>query len=96
MTIQPIQKAAIGRIVHVVGKAAESNGAAVAPAIITRVWGEPHAGGKQLVNLTVLPDNSLPKLLGSVCLFQTPEAAQDAVSGVTGTDQAAAYWPGRS
>lgn len=93
MNIQTVKPAKVGRIVHVIGKGAESNGAKVAPAIITRVWGEPTENGKQMVNLTIFPDYAAPLWQGSVWLYPTARAAQDAVDGGTGTEYCAAYWP---
>lgn len=94
--IATITPAKVGRTVHVVGKGAESNGASVAPAVITRVWGEPQPGGRQLVNLTVFPDGAAPKPQGSVFLYPSVEAAHEAVHGVTDIAYMAAYWPERS
>jgi len=94
--VTPITPAKIGRTIHVIGKAVESNGATVAPAVITRVWGEPQPGGKQMINLTAFPDGAAPLPMGSVFLYPSREAAHDAVHGVTGTDSAAAFWPERA
>ncbi|MFG6462300.1 hypothetical protein ACG04Q_12030 [Roseateles sp. DXS20W] len=93
--IETITRATIGRVVHVIGKGAESNGATVAPAMITRVWGEPTENGKQMVNLTIFPDYAKPQYQGSVWLYPSPRAAHDAVDGGTGTELFAAYWPER-
>jgi hypothetical protein len=93
--IETITPAKIGRIVHVIGKGAESNGATVAPAIVTRVWSEPTVDGKQMVNLTIFPDNAAPVPQGSVWLYPSPTAAHDAAWGLTGTEPFAAFWPER-
>jgi hypothetical protein len=93
--VKPIQRATIGRIVLVAGAGAQNNGATRAPAIVTRVWGEPNEGGKQMVNLTLFPDAAPPMPQGSVWLYASEQAAMDAVSGVTSIDLFAAYWPER-
>jgi len=93
--VTTIQRATIGRTVLVAGVGAQSNGATRAAAIVTRVWGEPSEGGKQMVNLTIFPDAAPPMPQGSVWLYASEQAALDAVSGVTAADQFAAYWPER-
>jgi hypothetical protein len=94
--VKPIQRATIGRIVTVVGVGAQSNGAVSAAGIVTRVWGEPTEGGKQMVNLTVFPDFAPPIPQGSVWLYASAKDALDSVSGVTGIEQFAAYVPERA
>lgn len=73
----------VGRIVHVTGPRAESNGATVAPAIITRVWSD------GMVNVTAFPDSSAPITLTSVNLYADEEAA-----GPAGSTHRA-FWPPR-
>jgi len=50
MTGDSVQKPSVGRIVHVTVDPSRNNGADVAPAVITRVWGD------NCVNLRVLYD----------------------------------------
>lgn len=90
-----VQKAAIGRTIHVIGKGAHSNGAEAAPAVITRVWGEPDATGKQLVNATVFLDLAPPRPQGSIYIHTTREKAYEAVSREFAADGFAAFWPER-
>lgn len=80
----------IGRIVHVIGPDAESNGAAVAPAIITRVWSE------DLVNATIFPDGAVPLPRTSIRLHVDEEAARQ-FAGTTARQAASnqAFWPPR-
>jgi len=78
----------IGRIVHVVGNQASSNGADVAPAIITRVLDD------GLLNLTVFPDYGAPVPATSVKLVED-EAAARALSEGKGYTITAAFWPPR-
>lgn len=79
----------IGRIVYVIGPDAASNGASVAPAIITRVWSE------DLVNVTIFPDGGAPLSRTSVKLY----ADEDAARGITLSDVRfppnQAFWPPR-
>lgn len=82
--IQP----AVGGTVHVFGEAFNTNGTDVAPAIITRVWGE-HPDGGFTVNLTVFPDAALPKPATSMVLYQNEEQARER------SQHAAAFWPAR-
>lgn len=51
------QAEALGRIVHVLVHPTLNNGSDVAPAVITRVWGQAH-DGTQLVNLRVWLDGT--------------------------------------
>lgn len=81
-----MQIPSLGRIVLAVCPQAKSNGADVAPAIITRVWGEHQAGG-WTVNVMVLPDSGTPVAATSVRLFEDEEAAR--------ANGFAAYWPPR-
>jgi hypothetical protein len=56
-----MQHATVGRIVHAIVNPADNNGSDVAPAVITRVWGEPYeadqyGGNVQSVNVRILLD----------------------------------------
>lgn len=83
-------RASLGRTVIVKGPAAASNGSDRAPAIITRVWNDQDTqAGPVAVNLTAFTDLDTPKLLGSVLVYETEEAAGD-----PGT-YAVAYWPAK-
>lgn len=82
------QQPTVGRIVHVIGSAAEHNGAAVAPGIITRVWGE-HPDGGWTVDLTIFPDAAAPRSSTSARLFDDEATAREY------TPSTAAYWPPR-
>lgn len=79
----------IGRFVHVIGPDAESNGAKVAPAVITRVWSE------DMVNVTIFPDGAAPVPRTSVKLY----ADENAARGITLADYRfppnQAFWPPR-
>lgn len=80
----------IGRIVHVIGPDAESNGAAVAPAIITRVWSE------DLVNVTIFPDGAAPVARTSVRLYaDEDEAHRQAGASARSAASNQAFWPPR-
>lgn len=80
-------KATIGSTVIALG--VYSNGASVAPGIITRVWSTTDMKhGPVAVNLTVFPDNQLPILRSSVMLYETE---QDAVKAAQSGN--VAYWP---
>jgi hypothetical protein len=83
-----MQQPSVGRIIHVIGGPAHSNGAETAPAVITRVWSQHPAGG-WVVNATVFPDASLPLFATSVRLRDTEEEARGHLPS------AAAYWPPR-
>jgi hypothetical protein len=77
------------RMVLVTADPASNNGSDVAPAVITRVWGEHPAGG-HTVNLQVLPDAASPRWATSVRLVDTEEQAR-ALAPST-----AAWWPPRT
>jgi hypothetical protein len=79
-------KPSIARIVLVTGAVAVSNGATVAPAMITRVWSD------TLVNLTVFPDCAPPVNLTSVSLHPDAETARGTCAFPSSN---AAYWPPR-
>lgn len=73
----------IGRIVHVVGPSAASNGADAAPAVITRVWSD------RTVNVTLFPDAAVPAVASSVPLFEDEEDARAMLPSY------AAFWPSK-
>lgn len=83
-------KPTIARTVLAVGGAARSNGADVAPAVITRVWSEDKDLGRWTVNLTVFPDAQQPKVASSVYLYADEQAARDNLAYESVT---AAFWP---
>jgi hypothetical protein len=82
-------KPSIGRIVHVIGPRANSNGADVAPAIITRVWSETCA------NVTAFPDCGIAQNLTSVKLVADEQAARD-INVQAEFPQTVAFWPPRA
>lgn len=74
------------------GGAAVCNGTDIAPAVITRVWGE-HPAGRHIINLRVFPDGtSNVPCMTSVPLFDTEQQARDFVDE-TPAAPVAAYWP---
>ncbi len=79
------------RTVLAVGGKAKSNGAEVAPAVITRVWSQ-RDETSWLVNATLLPDCGAPVVVTSVYLFEDEQAARDSLQHETAT---ALYWPPR-
>lgn len=79
----------IGRIVHVLGIPAESNGSTVAPAVVTRVW------SNDLLNVTVFPDAAAPVPATSVRLFDNENDAR-AASTEREYPQTVAFWPPRA
>jgi hypothetical protein len=81
-----MQKPSLGRIVLAVCPQAKSNGADIAPAVITRVWNE-HPTGGWVINVTVLPDAGTPVAATSVLLVEDEEAARQ--------HGFAAFWPPR-
>lgn len=82
----------IGRTVIVLG--IEANGALEQPAIITRSFSERDTRDcPACVNLTVLPDSQMPRLCGSVTLFETREQAMAFRGG--SPHSLAAFWPER-
>lgn len=88
-----MQKPSVGRIVHVVGGPAVSNGADVAPGIVTRVWSESPDGDFWTINATVFPDCGISpaQSASSVYLYETEEVARERSSA-----NAAAFWPPRA
>jgi hypothetical protein len=82
------QTPSLGRIVHLIGPHANSNGASVAPAIITRVWSD------EMINVTVFPDCGTAGAATSVKLV-ADEAAAHALRDAATSPQNIAYWPGR-
>jgi len=82
-------KPSIGRTVIVRAAIAQSNGAQVAPAVITRVHDADDTGG--LVNTTAFPDCAPPVAVTSIHVYPSQEAADRAV----GPGGYAAWWPER-
>jgi hypothetical protein len=82
-------KPSIGRIVHLIGPYANSNGAGVAPAIITRVW------ANDMVNVTAFPDAGGAQPVTSVRLYADEESAR-AASATHEYPQSSAFWPARA
>lgn len=85
------QTPSIGRIVTAVGFLARSNGTDVAPAMITRTWGQ-HEDGTWTVNVTIFRDNAAENYATSVRLFDTEDEARASLQHETGT---ALHWPAR-
>jgi len=81
-----------GRIVSAVGFRATMNGTDTAPALLTRVWGEPAEDGSVTVNATVFPDTGSPVSITSAKLWPDEEAARASLAHTTMT---ALYWPAR-
>lgn len=85
-----MQKATVGRVVHVVVDPKTNNGSDIAPALIVRVWGEPYEiedgrGPRQTVNLRVLLDEKDTPWLTSWSLYQQRLTS----------DTGHAFWPPR-
>jgi len=78
----------IGRVLHVVGAPATSNGVDIAPAIVTRVWSD------MLINCTVLPDGGAPVPATSVPLVASEDEARRINAGKD-FPQTLAFWPSR-
>lgn len=88
-----MQKPSPGRVIMAVGGSAASNGADVAPALITRVWpNENAADGTWLINATVFPDYGDPVFATSTKLYDTEEQAR---ANLPYPSSIAAYWPPR-
>ncbi len=99
-----MQKASIGRIVHVLVDPAQNNGSDVATGIVARVWNEPFAAAplddmeRQTVNVRVLGDNAETLWLTSILLFdERPTAEQLAALNPHNPKghRATAFWPPR-
>ena len=88
-------KPSIGRIVIVVSSQAANNGADRAPAIITRVWGNPVTDtceGPVNVNVSALPDcGHHVQCIPTVPLYDTEADAADCAE----LGMPYAYWPER-
>ena len=82
-----MQQLSVGRIGHVIGPDAESNGSTFASAVITRVWNE------TMVNLTMFPDAAAPVVKTSVQFCLGTE--EDARKYRTNEYAHVAYWPPR-
>lgn len=82
--------ASIGRIVHVlVAPSQDTNGAEIAPAIITRVWSE--TAEKAIVNYRILLDGRDTVWVTSADLYADEQAARAA----NAPSERAAFWPPR-
>ena len=86
------QTPSVCRIVAVVGFEARNNGTDVAPAIITRVWGE-RPDGAWTVNLRVFPDAGIERNATSILLWPDEDTARQAIEG--NSLATAAHWPAR-
>lgn len=75
------QQPSVGRIVHVPVDPATSNGAVVAPAVVTRVWSE------TTINVRVLHD-------GESITWRTSVVYRENLDGIEGTP-AVWTWPER-
>lgn len=99
-----MQTASIGRIVHVLLDPAQNNGSDVAPALVTRTWGEPYFLAplndveRQTINVRVFGDNAETLLLTSIVLFEerpTAEQLEALNSSNPKGYRAVAFWPPR-
>jgi hypothetical protein len=81
-------KPSLCRMVIAIVDPANNNGADVAPAVITRVWGQ-QPDGAWTVNVQVFNDSPVSEWKTSIVLFDTEEQARE-----HGTH--AAFWPPRS
>lgn len=86
-----MQTPSVGRIVIVESSVVASNGTDIAPAIITRTWGE-NLGGGHTVNVTAFPDNAPARPVSSVRLYADREAA---LADELRAEATVAYWPPR-
>lgn len=84
-----MQKPSLGRVVLLVGRQANFNGADVASAIVTRVWGE-HPDGGFMINATVLPDG-----MSSVIAATSVRLVDDEETARAMAPSTAAFWPPR-
>ncbi len=99
----PSTSATIGHIVHLLVDPATNNGADVATAVLSRVWGPPAVGGdglnRQTVNLRVLGDSDRIEWLTSVALFdERPTEEQLAAMNPSNPKgyRYVAFWPPRA
>ena len=102
-----MQKASIGRIVHVLVDPAQNNGSDVATGLVARVWGGPFTAGtdeatklleRQTINVRVLGDNAETLWLTSILLFdERPTDEQLAALNQHNPKgyRAVAFWPPR-
>lgn len=99
-----MQKASIGRIVHVLLDPAQNNGSEIAPAIVTQVWGDPfflspfNDTERQTINVRVLGDGAETLWLTSIALFdERPDAEALAAASPHNPKgyRAVAFWPPR-
>lgn len=99
-----MQKASIGRIVHVLIDPAQNNGCDVATAFVTRVWGDPYTNPsfdeaeRQTINVRVLGDSAETLWLTSIVLFdERPTAEQLAAFSEHNPNgyRMFAFWPPR-
>lgn len=94
------QKAAIGRIVHVLVDPIQNNGSDIAAAVIVRSWGEPyeHDGyERQTVNVRVLGDSAETLWLTSIALYNERPAAEHLEKNSHNPKgyRSVAFWPPR-
>ncbi|WKU08000.1 hypothetical protein [Micromonospora sp. HUAS LYJ1] len=81
-----MQKPSPARMVLVIVDPIGNNGSDIAPAVITRVWGEHPAGG-WTVNLKTIKDGNVDEWLTSIRLFDTEQQARE--------NGYACFWPPR-
>lgn len=86
------QKASLGRVVIAVGFKARSNGADVAPAMITRVWSQ-REDGAWLVNAKIFRDNGSEQDVTSVYLFDDEATARG--NNESHETMTSLHWPAR-
>jgi hypothetical protein len=96
-----MQKASIGRIVHVLVDPSQNNGSDVATGIISAAWGEPFEyndglAERQTINVRVLGDNAETLWLTSIWLFdERPTDEQLAALNNPKGYRTVAFWPPR-
>lgn len=98
-----MQKASIGRVVHVLVEPSKNNGHDVAPALVTAVFSEPYEtndglGEAQTINVRVLCDSQNTLWLTSIQLFDErpdKEALASARPHNPNGYEAVAFWPPR-
>jgi hypothetical protein len=88
------QTPTVGRIITVVGGVARSNGTDVAPAIVTRAWGQ-REDGAWTINARVFPDAGIEQNATSIVLWPDEDAARATLEGQPLTVHAA-FWPARA